>query len=70
MATDTAPRTTDDVPNWYDGPITMWAIVDRFGRPFAFDSERIANETLERWERTLKKFGPHRIIKLVEERDA
>jgi hypothetical protein len=59
-----------DVPNWYDGPVTMWAIVDRHGHPFAFDSERVASETLERWEKRLENFGPYRMIKLVEQREA
>jgi hypothetical protein len=54
-------------PNWYDGPITMWAIVDRSGKPFAFDSERVAVETLDRWEERIPKFGPYRLIKLVEQ---
>jgi hypothetical protein len=57
-----------DVPNWYDGPITMWAVVDRHGQPFAFDNERTAHEILARWEEnSLRKFGPYRIIKLVEQ---
>jgi hypothetical protein len=58
-----------DVPNWYDGPIEMWAIVDRHGHPFAFDNERVACAVLERWEKTLPKLGPYRIIKLVEPRE-
>lgn len=66
MANATAPR-KDDVPNWYDGPIHMWAIVDRHGTPFACDTERKAVETMERWEGTLRQFAPYRIIKLVEE---
>jgi hypothetical protein len=64
-----AEQTKDDVPNWYDGPITMWAIVDRHGTPFVFDTERKAVETMERWEATLKNFAPYRIITLVEQRE-
>lgn len=63
------PAVASNVPNWYDGPVTMWAIVDRHGHPFAFDSERAAAEVLERWEQRLSKFGPYRMIKLVEQRE-
>jgi hypothetical protein len=58
-----------DVPNYFDGPITMWAIVDRHGTPFACDTQVKAVELMERWEKTLAKFGPYRIIRLVEQRE-
>jgi hypothetical protein len=58
-----------DVPNWYDGPITMWVIVDGSGKPFAFDNQRVASETLDRWEQRLPEFGPYRLITLVEQRE-
>jgi hypothetical protein len=69
MTASTA-QTKDDVPNWYDGPITMWAIVDRHGTPFTFNNERVASEMLTAWEDRLAKFGPYRLVKLVEQREA
>lgn len=67
--TRTAPAADRDVPNWYDGPITMWAIVDRHGTPIACDTEAKAGELMERWETKLPQFAPYRIIKLVEQRE-
>lgn len=54
------------LPNWYDGPITIWAIVDGKGEVFVFGSRYARNVMLERWEETLKQFAPYRAIELVQ----
>lgn len=66
--TATSPTDTN-VPNWYDGPMTFFAVVDGHGHAFGFGSERFACELMERWEKTLPQFAPYRLIKLVEQRE-
>jgi hypothetical protein len=56
-------------PNYFDGPMTFYAVVDKTGHASGFGSEAFARELMERWEKTLTKFAPFRIIKLVEDRE-
>lgn len=67
---DSVPLAVGDIdtplPNWFEGPITLWGIVDRHGTVYVFGSERARFDLLERWEKTLKQFAPYRAIELVE----
>lgn len=56
-------------PNWFDGPMTFYAVADKRGEAFGFGSLRAASELMERWEQTLPQFAPYRLIKLVEQRE-
>lgn len=58
--------TKEPLPNWFDGPITLYGIVDRHGQVFVFGSERARGDMLDRFEKTLDKFAPYRAITLVE----
>lgn len=65
-----APIPSDaSAPNWYDGPMEVWAIVDRSGHAFGFGSQRFASELLDRWETKLKQFAPYRLVRFVEQRE-
>lgn len=67
--TATAARSMEHEPNWYDGPMTFYAVVDRHGFASGFGTEAFALALMERWETSLPKFAPFRLIKLVEQRE-
>lgn len=59
-------RPYENLPNWFDGPVTLWVIVDGTGQLFPFGSQRAAADLLERWEERLASKGPYRLIECVE----
>ena len=59
--------TRESLPNWFDGPLTIWGLVDRHGIVFVFGSKRGRSDMLERWEREMKQFAPYRVFTLVEQ---